>query len=114
MTAYVARLEMQSPLKILLNVARLPKNAVRAFVDLCTRVLFIEDERNRRAAVAASAWEDATAKRLKNVKTAIDIAQSAKQRDPIWVPHMDQLVEGVIKLENVDLRLKRIEGPREE
>ena len=54
------QLAMRSPLKILLRVARLPKNAVRAFVTLCERVLFVEEERYRRAALAASAWEDAT------------------------------------------------------
>jgi len=56
----VLQLAMRSPLKILLRVARLPKNAVRAFVTLCERVLFVEEERYRRAALAASAWEDAT------------------------------------------------------
>jgi hypothetical protein len=56
----VLQLAMRSPLKMLLRVARLPKNAVRAFVTLCERVLFVEEERYRRAALAASAWEDAT------------------------------------------------------
>jgi hypothetical protein len=106
----IVSLEVKSPLKMVLGIARLPKNAVRAFTALCERLLFLDEERSHRAAVAASAWEDATAKRLTNIKAAIDIAQSAKaQGDVRFAGYMDRLVEDVIKLEKSDLRLKRFE-----
>ena len=47
-------------------------------------------------------------KRLKNIKTAIDIAHAAKRQDDIYAAHMDPLVEGVIGLVKLDLRMKRI------
>lgn len=62
----VVSVELHSPLKISLGVTRLPKNAVRAFKHICERILFLDQERDRRAALAASAWEDVTAKRLTN------------------------------------------------
>ena len=46
-------------------------------------------------------------KRLKNIKTAIDIAHAAKRQDDIYAAHMDPLVEGVIGLVKLDLRMKR-------
>ena len=47
---------------------------------------------------------------MANIKTAIDIAHSAKVHDEkIWAGQMDRLVEDVIKLEKLEFRLTRIE-----
>jgi hypothetical protein len=106
----VVSLEMKSLLKMVLGIARIPKNAVRAFIHIAQRLLFFEEERDRRAALAAGEWEEVTAKRLKNIKAAIDIAQAAKAQDvQIFAGQMDRLFEDVIKLEKSDLRLKRFD-----
>jgi hypothetical protein len=106
----VVSLEMRSPLKILLAVARLPKSALRAFSFICERVLYYEEERDRRAALAASEWEEVYAKRLRNIKEAIEIASSGQAlKGEIYEGQMDRLVEDVIKFERADFRLKKFE-----
>lgn len=107
----VVSVEMRSPLKLLLAVGRIPKEVVRAFVGLVEKIMFYDEERLTRRALAASAWEDVYAKRLKNVKTAIEIASSNPENiKEIWTGPVERLVQNVIRLERIELPLKKIKS----
>jgi hypothetical protein len=58
-------------------------------------------------ASAADAWEEARAKRLKNVKTAIEIATSAGVRT-VWPEAMDKLLSDTMELERAPFIVKSI------
>jgi hypothetical protein len=82
---------MRSPLKILLRVARLPKNAVRAFVTRANESC--SSKRSDTGEPRSPRVRGKTpGERLKNIKTAIDIAHAAKRQDDIYAAHMDRLV----------------------
>jgi hypothetical protein len=104
----VVFIEKHSPVKIGLGISKIPKDVVRAFLSLCESLLFRREERSRREALAADAWEEVRAKRLKNIKTAIQIASGNRPHNELLVRQMDTLLEDAMELERVPFTVKSV------
>ena len=74
----VLQVEMQSPFKLRLGLGNITSSAVKALVYLCETIMFYREERSRREAEAANAWEDVYMKRLERAKKARQIASGNK------------------------------------
>jgi hypothetical protein len=105
----VTFVEMRSPLRIGLGITRVPKNVVQAFLSLCESILYYRQKKMILETSAADAWEEARAKRLKNVKTAIEIATSAGVRT-VWPEAMDKLLSDTMELERAPFIVKALEA----
>ena len=108
MEPQILHLQYASPLKVKFQVLSISKEAAAAFLAFCQNIIFYRQDRSRRAAEAASAWEDVYAKRLQNVKTAIQLAASANHQAQVTAAEVDELMTAARVLQQSDLKLTNI------
>lgn len=102
--------EMHSPLRINIALSLVPKDAVKAIVELIKSALFYKQETSMKAAQAALEWEAVRMKRLHNLSEAIRIARNLSQDlPPDEIPHIPDyriknLLDAVETLETSVLR----------
>lgn len=110
----IAAIEMRSPLKIKLSLLEVSGDAVKAFREICRDILFYRERRGRHAALTASEWEDVAAKRLANIKTALDICSTASGRTvSVTEEEAQRLYRNVVVLQNAEVPLTRIDVKEE-
>ena len=110
----VVAIEMRSPLRIKLSLFAIPAEAVKAFQEICCDIIVYRERRGRHAALTASAWEDVSAERLPNIKTALDMC-SSRGGEPARITEQEaqRLYRHIASLQNAELALKRIEVKEE-
>ena len=110
----VVSVEMHSPLRIVLALAKAPKEAVDAMITLCKRVIFYEETRRRMAAEAELEWEQVRRKRLEFVKEALEVAHGFDPKDVEAASALLKAVDGLAPLETSKGKptLARVERPR--
>jgi hypothetical protein len=110
----IAAIEMRSPLKIKLSLLEISADAVKAFRGICQDIIFYRERRGRHAALAASEWEDVAAKRLANIKTALDICSTASGRTvSVTEEEAQRLYRNIVVLQNAEVPLTRIDVKEE-
>lgn len=111
---HIAAIEMHSPLKIKLALLNVSADAVQAFREICRDIMFYRERRGRQAALTASEWEDVAAKRLANIKTALDICSKASGRTvSVTEEEAQRLYRNVAVLQNAEVPLTRIDVKEE-
>jgi hypothetical protein len=106
----VVAIETRSPLKIKLSLFAIPAEAVKAFQEICRDIVF-HREREGRPALTASEWEDVNAKRLANIKTALDIGSSSGDGDEPRITDQEaqRLNRHMMTLQHAEVPLKRVD-----
>jgi hypothetical protein len=102
----VVAIEIRNPLKIKLSLLAIPAEAVKAFQEICRDIILF---RERRPHYAASEREDLDAKRLANIKTALDLVLHADgKNDHITENEIHRLRGHIVALQNAEMPLKRV------
>jgi hypothetical protein len=102
---HVVTLQMQSPLKIKVSLFKVPKEAVDAILSFFNGIIFYREERSRRAAMAASEWENVYAKRLRNIDKAGAIATGQGDRAELTTSEVERLLRASRTLEQSPMQL---------
>ena len=105
----IAAIEMRSPLKIRLSLFAISPEAIEAFQDICRDIILF---RSRQAATASES-EDADAKRLASIKTALARSLPLAVQARITEQEAKRLYGHIIALQNAVIPLKRTEVTKE-
>lgn len=105
----VVAIEIGNPLKIKLSLLAIPAEAVKAFQEICRDIIFFRERRSHQAAVIAGQREDIDAKRVANIKGAVDLVLHADGKDGhITATETQRLYGHIVALQNAEIPLKRV------
>ena len=105
----VVAIEMRSPLTVKLSLLAISAEAVKAFQEICRDVIRFRERRSHQAALTASQREDIDAKRLANIKTALDLVLHAEGKNGhITEKEAQRLYGHIVTLQNAEVPLKRV------
>jgi hypothetical protein len=102
-------ISMNSPLQVKITLLEITEKAVEALVNLVRVAMFRKHEKRRLAAVLASEWEDVNAKRLANIRTAMEIAMEAKRTKIVTEKEAARITRALLKLERSPISLDKIQ-----
>ena len=110
---HVISLSMHSPLQLRLGFSA-SKNAIKAIVEFISSVMFYKERQQLLKVEIAMGWEHVVALRLKNIKTAVDIATNADATRPDQIKQpsdyqVHRLLEAAFKMDQSELKLKNID-----
>lgn len=88
----IVAIEMRSPLKIRLSLFGISPDAVKAFQKLCRDVIFSREP---------------------DLKTALELCRPSGAQSPITEPEAQRLSGHVVRLQNAEIPLKRVEVKEE-
>ena len=105
----VVAIEMRTPLKVKLSLLAISAEAVRAFQEICRDVIRFRQRRSHQAALPDSGREAIDAKRLANIKTALDLVLHGEGTDGrITEKEAQRLYGHIVTLQNAEVPLKRV------
>lgn len=100
----VVAIEMGNPLKIKLSLLAISAAAVKAFQEICRDIIFFRERRSHQAQRG-----DIDAKRLANIKTALDLVLHADGNDgQLSEKEAQRLYGHIVALQNAEVPLKRV------
>jgi len=105
----IVAIEMRSPLKIRLALLEISADAVIAFREICRDI--IHERRSRHRALTAS--EDVSAKRLANIKIALERCTLHSAQARITEPEALRILGHIVTLQNAEIPLTRVEVKEE-
>ncbi len=104
----VVAIEMRTPLTVKLSLLAIPAEAVKAFQEICRDVIRFRERRSHQAPLPGERV-DLDAKRLANIKTALDLVLRAEGKDGQITENEAQRLYGhVVTLQNAVVPLKRV------
>ena len=105
----VVAIEMRSPMKIKLSLFAISAEAVKAFQEICREIIFFRERGSRQAAATTTLPEEVHAKRLANIRAALDLVLRADGKDGHLTEQEAQRLDGHIEtLQNAEVPLKRV------
>jgi hypothetical protein len=105
----VVAIEMRSPMKIKLSLFAISAEAVKAFQEICREIIFFRERGSHQAAATASLPEEVHAKRLANIRAALDLVLRADGKDGHLTEQEAQRLDGhIVTLQNAEVPLKRV------
>jgi len=105
----IVAIEMRSPLKIRLALLEISADAVIAFREICRDI--IHERRSRQRALTAS--DDVSAKRLANIKIALERCTLHSAHARITEPEALRILGHIVTLQNAEIPLTRVEVKEE-
>ena len=105
----IVAIEMRSPLKIRLALLEISADAVIAFREICRDI--IHERRSRQRALTAS--DDVSAKRLANIKIALERCTLHSAHARITEPEALRILGHIVTLHNAEIPLTRVEVKEE-
>ena len=106
----IVAIEMRSPLKISLALLEISADAVIAFREICRDI--IHERRSRHHALTASEGE-VSAKRLANIKIALERCTLHSEQARITEPDALRILGHIVTLQNAAIPLTRVEVKEE-
>jgi hypothetical protein len=105
----VVGIEMRNPLKIKLSLLAISEEAVKAFQEICRNIIVFRERRSHQPTLSAGQWADVEAKRLANIRTALDRVLRADGKDGHLSEQEEQRLFGHIEtLQHAEVPLKRV------
>ena len=99
---------MRRPLKITLSLVAISADAVKAFQEICRDIILYRERRGLPAATTASEWENVSAKRLANIKAALELC-GPEGHARITDKEAQRIYGHIVALQNAEVPLKRVE-----
>jgi hypothetical protein len=107
----IVAIEMRSPLKIRLALLEISADAVIAFREICRDI--IHERRSRQRALTRSESGDVSAKRLANIKIALERCTLHSAQARITEPEALRILGHIVTLQNAEIPLTRVEVKEE-
>jgi hypothetical protein len=107
----IVAIEMRSPLKIRLALLEISADAVIAFREICRDI--IHERRSRQRAVTASESGEVSARRLANIKIALERCTLHSAQARITEPEAVRILGHIVTLQNAVIPLTRVEVKEE-
>jgi len=103
----VVAIEMRCPLKVTLSLLAISAEAVKAFQEICRDIILFRERRSHQTVTAQR--EDLDAKRLANIKTALDLVLQAEGNNGhLSEKETQRLYDHIVALQDAEVSLKRV------
>jgi len=106
---FLVGVEMNSPLKGLLEFRHLPVRVAEAFVGVCKHIIFYEQERERREISNQLLQEDVHAKRLQNMEHYLRIARDLNEGDALDIRSVERIMDASRDIQHSGTALRQVE-----